>query len=85
MFAGMPNRNSSNTNNYLYTGQTYWTMSPYWYYFGYAGVFVVSSSGGLYTGTVNDSYGVRPVINLRADVSLTGTGTTSDPFKVVGA
>ena len=85
MFAGMPNRNSSNTNNYLYTGQTYWTMSPYWYYFGYAGVFVVSSSGVLYTGTVNDSYGVRPVINLRADVSLTGTGTTSDPFKVVGA
>ena len=37
------------------------------------------------TGGVSSSAGVRPVINLRADVSLTGSGTTSDPFKVVGA
>ena len=29
--------------------------------------------------------GVRPVINLRVDVELTGSGTTTDPFKIVGA
>ena len=30
-------------------------------------------------------YGVRPVINLKADVQLTGTGTANDPYVVVGA
>lgn len=34
MFAGIPNENSSNSNNYLYTGQYYWTMSPSWYDYG---------------------------------------------------
>ena len=32
-----------------------------------------------------DTSGVRPVINLKSDVQLTGSGTTTDPFKVVGA
>ena len=31
---------------------------------------------------VNYAFGVRPVINLRADVTLTGSGTTSDPYLV---
>ena len=89
MFAGLPNVYSSNQNNYLYNGQYYWTMSPS-DYSNVAHVFFVNSSGGL-----QDSYGgdgvswstpdIRPVINLRSDVQLTGSGTTSDPFKVVGA
>ena len=87
MFAGIPNWNSGgNTNNYLYTGQTYWTMYPY-YFDGIYGVrvFWVRSSGYLSTGSVNGKYGVRPVINLRSDVALTGSGTTSDPFRIAGA
>ena len=86
MFAGIPNWNSSNSNNYLYTGQDYWTMSPSWYYNGGAYVFIVYSNGFLnYGSRVTYSFGVRPVINIRADVALTGSGTTTDPFKVVGA
>ena len=86
MFAGIPNWNSSNSNNYLYTGQHYWTMSPSWYYNGGAYVFIVYSNGFLnYGSRVTYSFGVRPVINIRADVALTGSGTTTDPFKVVGA
>ena len=85
MFAGMPSGVSSNTNNYLYTGEDYWTMSPSWCDDGSAGVFPVASYGYLSDVLVNNSYGVRPVINLKANVSLTGSGTTSDPFKVVGA
>ena len=27
-------------------------------------------------------YGVRPVINLRSDVTLSGSGTTSSPYLV---
>ena len=83
MFAGIPNWNSSNTNNYLYTGQTYWSMSPY---SGSAAlVFLIFENGSFTGGSVHGANGIRPVINIRADVSLTGSGTTSDPFKVVGA
>ena len=84
MFAGLLWM-GSNQNCYLYTGQFYWTMSPC--YYPNAFVFGVSSTGDLYLGSgrVDNSRGVRPVINLRADVQLTGSGTTSDPFKVAGA
>ena len=60
-------------------------MSPWSFSIGYARVFRVSSSGSLNYHNVNNAYGVRPVINIRADVSITGSGTTTDPFKVVGA
>ena len=78
--------NNANTGSYLYTGQTYWTMSPY-YYSGNALVFYVYSDGHLNSDSLISwpVPGVRPVINLRADVQLTGSGITSDPFKVVGA
>ena len=75
---------SSNSSYYLYNNAYYWTMSPYWYN-DYAGVFLVDEYGRLGSSGVNITYGVRPVINLRADVALTGSGTTADPFKVVGA
>lgn len=85
MLAGIPNWNSSNSNNYLYTRQNYWTISPYWFNDGFALVFVVYSNGSLDGGYVYAPIGVRPVINIRADVALTGSGTVLDPFKVVGA
>ena len=85
MLAGIPNWNSSNSNNYLYTRQNYWTISPYWFNDGFALVFVVYSNGSLDGGYVYVPIGVRPVINIRADVALTGSGTVLDPFKVVGA
>ena len=79
--------NTANTGSYLYTRQMYWTMTPS-YYDLYAYVFYVTSNGELEYGARNsvaETYGVRPVINIRADVQLTGLGTTSDPFKVAGA
>ena len=73
---------TGNSSYYLYTGQTYWTLSPYFFDSGYAYVFVVGSSGFL-SGNVNwAAPGVRPVINLNADVSFTGEGTTSNPYEV---
>ena len=77
---------SANTESYIYTGQTYWTMSPCTFNGIYAAVvFRVWSDGTLSNDFVDNSYGVRPVINLRSDISLTGSGTSTDPFKVVGA
>ena len=81
MFAGIPNWNSGNSNNYLYTGQYYWTMSPSWCSGG-ARVFRVNSSGYLDYYIVNNAFGVRPVINLKSAIAITGSGTTSDPFRI---
>ena len=72
---------TSNSSYYLYTGQYYWTMSPSHYY-GYANVFSVHSNGYLYWLGVNNANGVRPVLNLSADVTLTGSGTQTDPYVV---
>ena len=85
MFAGIPWSTGSNRNNYLYTGLAYWTMSPYWYNNRYANGIAVFGGGALNTDYVTYTHGVRPVINIRADVQIIGTGTTSDPFIVVGA
>ena len=78
--------NNANTGSYLYTGEYYWTMSPS-YYSRNSGaiVFLVAHNGYLGNYYVLGAYGVRPVINLRADVQLTGTGSQNDPFVVVGA
>ena len=76
--------NASNKGSYLYTGQNYWTMSPYGFR-DYAMMLYMHDSGNLGWTPLNYSAGVRPVINLRADVQLTGSGMVSAPFKVVGA
>ena len=83
MFAGIPWA-GTNTNTYLYTGQYYWTMSPFIYDIG-ATVFTVDSNGDLGAPGVHNLYGVRPVINIRTDIQLTGTGSQDNPFVVVGA
>ena len=76
-----------NTSYYLYNELGYWTMSPWLKSStGYACIFAVYSTGRMMNGRTRlDTYGVRPVINLRAAVQLTGSGTTDDPYVVVGA
>ena len=80
--------NASNTRYYLYINQNYWSISPsdYINFSGrhIAGVFIIGENGDLSSWSVNQASegGVRPVINLRADVTLTGSGTTSDPYLV---
>ena len=74
---------TSNSSYYLYTGQYYWTMSPYYFNSaGHASVFYVDSNGDLDGNRVDNSNGVRPVLNLSADVTLTGSGTQTDPYVV---
>ena len=84
-FAGLT-WNSSDTANYLITEQVYWTMSPSAVGSSSGAVFSIMGDGSIYydygVASVN---GVRPVINLRANVEITGSGTTSAPFRVVGA
>ena len=73
---------TANQSYYLYTGQYYWTMSPYIYPYAY--VFLVTYDGSFDGyGNVNGERGVRPVINLKANVQIsTGSGTSSDPYVI---
>lgn len=74
-----------NTQYYLYTGATYWTMSPYIFNASYASAYVwyVNSTGILNAYWAALTYGVRPVINLSADVLITdGDGTADHPYEV---
>ncbi len=75
-------RGVNNSSYYLYTNQDYWTMSPYFFSAGTAYVFYVNSSGSLTYEYMPNALGVRPVLNLSADVQLSGTGTADDPFVV---
>ena len=70
--------------NYLYSGQTWWTSSPYFFNYG-AWVRYVYSNGDLHyvDDPVNYDYsGVRPVFNLKAEVLAQGSGTASDPYRI---
>ena len=84
-FAG--GKNENNTSYYLYNGQYYWTMSPgRWHKTtnnAFAIVFYVDVYGNLGAYNVSSSYGLRPVINLRSDVTFSsGNGTQSNPYVV---
>ena len=74
---------TTNKSYYLYTGQTYWTMSPCNFNGSYASVFRVRPTGYLHDTNVDDTYGVRPVINLAHDVVIkSGNGTSSTPYEI---
>ncbi len=76
---------SENSNYYLYNGKSYWTMSPYhWASVSrYTGVFRTAENGKLIYIGVHGTTGVRPVINLKADIQISGgNGTLENPYIV---
>ena len=83
MYAG--GTSSINYGYYLYTGNYYWTMSPSYFNASssYAWVFYVYSTGRLGNYNVDGSLGVRPAINIASNVTITGSGTISDPYVVL--
>ena len=78
--------NMPNSNYYIYNGQYFGTLSPSRFdsYSSTARVWSVLPSGGLiYWTSVTDSFGARPVINLKADTLITkGDGTSLNPYVV---
>ena len=88
VFDGSYNHMKSNNGSYLVTGNAFWTMTPAGGYnpFGTTGwhafVFGVDSSGSVDDGIANGTYGLRPVVNLKSGVTITGSGTKTDPYVV---
>jgi hypothetical protein len=73
---------TKNSNYYLYTYSDYWLLSPYYYSSSTADDFVVYSSGSLSLNGSQGTFGARPVVSLKSDISVTGTGLWNDPYIV---
>ena len=88
VFDGSYNHIKSNNGSYLVTGNHFWTMTPAGGYnpFGNTGwtalMVYVRISGGIDDGGTHGAIGLRPVINLKSDAKITGTGTMTDPYVV---
>jgi len=72
-----------NTNQYLSTLQDFWALSPNSINNNFAAVWNGVSTGYLSNFNVPNILGVLVVINLKSNVEVTGTGSSTDPFKVV--
>lgn len=77
----------TNESYYLYLSNDYWwTMTPSNFEGGGASVDFVDGAGGVDNAPdVSNNYrAVRPVVSLKSDVELEGTGTSDNPFVISG-
>ena len=78
--------NTTNMNYYLYNSRNFWTLSPSYFTSNHslASTWAVTSSGLLTPWSdVTNSFGVRSVINLKANTLITkGDGSAINPFSV---
>ena len=74
----------NNTTTYLQENATdtyWWSLSPGGFSGGYARVWGVSGSSGVFDGSsVRYTFGVRPSISLKSTTNATGNGTSDSPF-----
>lgn len=76
--------NKYNYSFYLYIGTiAYWTMTPHRYSSGgWGGSCLLGGSGHLSATGSQNAHAVRPVINLKPDVTFKGAGTANDPYVI---
>ncbi len=82
--------NETNDTNYLSTRIEWWTMSPSAMYvnnyegsnYGFPMMFFVTEDG-LYNNDFSGAAAPRPVISIKSETLVTGTGSGVDPFKVI--
>ncbi|MBQ6686956.1 MAG: hypothetical protein IJN03_00340, partial [Bacilli bacterium] len=66
---------NTSSNNYLYSGTPYSTISN----IGYA-EYIISGNSGIYSTDLYYDHEVRPVINIKSDILFNGSGTIDDPY-----
>ena len=70
-------------NNYLKKPYYYWTMSPAGFRDDYARSYYVGDYGSIHDYDVSNDHGVRPVITLKADATISsGNGTSLNPYVI---
>ena len=77
---------SPNSNYYLYNGKNFWMSSPSGFNSTYlsASIWGVSSLGCLVPWNgVSNSFGIRPVINIKQNVTISkGDGSSLNPYSI---
>ena len=68
--------NKTNKDYYLYKAGNWWTMSPS----DYNSIWYVNTNGAINQTTESTQNRIRPVINIRSNVTATGTGISSDKY-----
>jgi len=65
-------------------GDNWWLLSVhYWWWDGTLTAFYLNANNGsLYHDDLNMEAYIRPVISLKSDVIVTGSGTSADPYVV---
>ena len=69
-------------------GNHFWTVTPAGFYNPWGGsyirsiVFCITSHGIIDDADVYNLNTIRPVINIRSDVTITGSGTMTDPYVI---
>ncbi len=74
--------NTANNSYYLANGENFFTLSPAEYYNYNSYMFIVNNNGSLSTASTITQQGIRPVINLKADLTVSGSGTVNDPYTI---
>lgn len=73
---------SNKTETYLNNGTNWWTMTPYSFDNNSAKVVGFNSKTGIEANDVENELNVRPVINIKNNVTVTGMGTKEDPYVI---
>ena len=68
------------SNYYLYNDRYFWTMSPAGSLNSDSSGWYVNNKGVVNNYSVTGTCTLRPVLNLKSDTLITGTGTVSDPY-----
>ena len=72
-----------NTSYYLYTGYSYWSLSPGFFNTNRVYVFAVFPNGTTGGTGVESTYGIRPVISIKPGQLITkGDGTVTNPYVI---
>ena len=75
--------NADNKGYYLYSGQVWWASSPGYFIGDSAYVRFIGPNGDASyngSGSIERAYGVRPVLNLSAEVLNNGDGSMDNPY-----
>jgi len=75
--------NLVNSSYYLNNGKIFWTISPSGVDSNnYSNMWRIVADGKIESTAVASYSGIRPVINLKASVTVIGTGTIDDAYKI---
>ena len=67
-------------SNWTYRGISEWSLSPNSY--DRSSVWYVFGTGNFYRLNANNTTGVRPAFYLKSEISLTGEGTSTNPYSI---